>query len=158
MIYATLQDMITRFSITELAQLTDIAVPPAEPDAEKINTAISDATALVNSYLSQRYHIATIGCADPDGGDEKIAPPVITRMVCDLARYNLHTNITEEHDAFIRQKAVIKLLQAIAAGEVSIGCPLGDSPAGELSPDNSGPTDWAFSQRVITDRDLAGYP
>jgi phage gp36-like protein len=157
MIYAAVPDMLTRFGAQELAQLTDDAVPPTTPDESKIRTALADASSEVDSYLSRRYALPIAGCADPEGGTAPVPPPVLTRVVCDLARNNLLTNLTDEHDATRRRNDVVKLLESIAAGRVSIGCPLGDVPAREIAATTSGETVAEFSPRQIADDDLRGY-
>ena len=157
MIYATISDMMTRFGETELAQLTDLATPPEAVDVEIVETALADASALVDTYLGKRYVLPMTGCADPDGGDA-IPPTVLTRAVCDIARYNLYHDITPEHDAYRRRQDVVKLLEAIALGTVMLGCPLGDAPAQELvGAGGSGATQHGFSPRGVDDAHLTGF-
>ncbi|MDR1351485.1 MAG: DUF1320 domain-containing protein [Zoogloeaceae bacterium] len=157
MIYATEQDMIGRFGAEELSRLTDIAMPPEAPDEAKIFVAIMDASSLADTYLSRRYALPIKGCANPAGGGDLVPPPVLTRIVCDLARYNLYTDITKEHEAYQRRADALRLLESIAVGNISLGCPLGDTAALEISATDSGETISAFSPREIADADLRGY-
>lgn len=77
MAYATLDDLVDRFGSEELAQRSDRAAG-AVIDADVVARALTDAEAEANSYLATRYHLPLAS-----------TPPVLVRIVCDIARYRL---------------------------------------------------------------------
>ena len=78
--YASKQDMMTRFGEREMIQLTDRAVPPTgEIDDAVLALALADAGALIDSYVSRRYDLPLA------------TTPVVVRGLCmTIARYTLH--------------------------------------------------------------------
>ena len=131
--YATWTDMRDRFGELELVQLSD------REDTGQINTsvllrALADATAFAVGYLGRVYQLPLRGCAKPSatvgGAVEYVPPPVLTRVVCDLARYYLYTSVGEKHEAIERYKAATRDLQALADGSTQLACPWG-GPAGD---------------------------
>lgn len=88
MAYATQQDLIDRFGDAELIQLTDRENRPATTiNAVVVASALADASATADSYLSVKYSVPV----DP-------APPVLARIVAEIARYYLHGRRTEKDD------------------------------------------------------------
>ncbi len=79
MAYATPQDMVTRFGQTEMLRLT---APDGQPldviDQDRLTLALSDASAVIDSFLRRRY-------ATPLAN----VPQEITRACCVLARFDL---------------------------------------------------------------------
>ena len=76
MTYATVEDMIARFSEDTMIQLTDLD-REGKVNHEKAELALNDASAEINGYLG-RYHLPF-----------KEIPPILTRLCCDIARYCL---------------------------------------------------------------------
>jgi phage gp36-like protein len=109
--YATKQDLIDRFGELELKQLTDRTnVPPSTVDDTVVERAISDATALADGYLGKAYALPL-----------SVAPPVLTKIVCDAARYFLHGKSAEKDGAVARAHAeAVSWLKDVARGLVSI--------------------------------------
>lgn len=54
--YATIGDMETRFGQQELLELTDAGLTGTVGTAE-VETAIGDATELINGYVAARYRV-----------------------------------------------------------------------------------------------------
>lgn len=163
--YATVADMVARFGERELIQLTDTTnIPPSAIDTPRVETKLADAVAFVDGYVGQVYRLPLAGCAQPvtaPGADPVyVAPPVLTRLTCDLARYYLHDDLAPEHEVYRRYKAALGELDAIAKGATQLACPWGGSP-GELvgtdAQSGSNEVQHAFSLRQITDDTLRGF-
>lgn len=110
MAYATQADMEDRFGTAELVKLTDRGDPPAgQIDAEVLARAIADAEAEINGYLASRYTLplATV-------------PAVLGRITCDLARYYLYDDWTNE-PVRSRYEDSVRLLKGISEGKVALG-------------------------------------
>lgn len=109
--YATLADMISRFGEEQLVQLTD-RLSNGVIDEAVINQAISDASALVDGYLSGRYPVPL-----------SPAPAILVGYACDLARYNLFpdANLDDSNTVRIRQRDAIRFLELVGQGKLSLG-------------------------------------
>lgn len=77
--YATVNDMVERFGQIEMIRLStrDDALPESI-DGPRIETALADASALIDSYLRARYAVPL-----------SPIPREIIRACCYLARYDL---------------------------------------------------------------------
>lgn len=136
--YITRPELMERFDATELAQIVppqsmgrvDAAlmravilgqptddwpadeVAAAEAGLVRMDEAISDATAEIDSYLGQVYRLplATV-------------PGILKRFAGSIARYHLHDDSEHEH---VRQRYqdTIKALAKIASGELDLGLPV----------------------------------
>lgn len=163
MIYALVADLVARYGERELVQLTDrVGIPPSVIDAALVETKISDASAFVDGYVGQRYRLPLTGCAKPDGmgGFDYVAPPVLTRITCDLARYYLHDDLAPENEVYRRYKAAVRELEAIGDGTAVLACPWGGSPGDPLADDlqsGGGETLYDFEPRSITADTLRGF-
>ena len=63
MIYATQDDLTRRFSVWELAQLTDaVNRPPSVINADRVALALADASTLIDGYLGVLYRLPLRGC------------------------------------------------------------------------------------------------
>lgn len=163
MIYAKASDMVDRFGERELTQLSD------RDDTGEINTqvltrAINDATAFVDGYLGRVYQLPLRGCAKPltvpGGVVEYVVPPVLTRMVCDLARYYLFTDVLDEkHEAVRRQQSAVRDLKALAEGSTQLSCPWGGTAGESLHADTLQAQEvyHSFAPRQLNDDALRGY-
>lgn len=163
MVYATPADMVARYGLAELVQLTDTAnIPPSEVDEARVEVKLDDASVFIDGYVGQVYRLPLAGCAKPDGlgGVERVAPPVLVRLACDLARYYLYDDLAPEHEVYRRYKAAVRELEAIAAGTAQLACPWGGSPGELIGADaqsGSAQTRHCFSPRAVTDETLRGF-
>ena len=126
--YATVADMVARFGELELTQLTDTDGTGSYSTAA-VNRALDDAFACADGYLGLVYQLPLLGCAKPatvpGAPFDYVVPPVLNRMVCDLARYYLMPDLDEKHAASVRAAAAMRDLQAIAKGTAQLACPWG---------------------------------
>lgn len=165
MIYATVADMSARFTELEMIQLTDRDnIPPTTVDTVRVELKIADAQAFVDGYVGQVYRLPLKGCAkpatEPGGPIEYVAPPVLIRLTCDLARYYLHDDLAPENEVYRRYKAAVKELDAIVAGTSMLSCPWGGSPGDLVGSDAQSGGDHVqscFSPRAVTDETLRGF-
>lgn len=163
--YATVADLLARFGELELVNLTDLTnIPPSVIDAARVEVKIDDAIAFVDGYVGQVYRLPLVGCAKPvtvpGGAAEYVAPPVLTRITCDLARYYLHPDLAPEHEVYRRFLDARKELEAIAQGKTMLSCPWGGSPGQLIASDaqSGGNEVWSsFSPRQVTDDSLKGF-
>ena len=119
--YATMSSMVARFGQEELIALAPLdtkqddalaataphdanappsATPSATPariNADAINAALKDGTAVVNAYIASRHKLPL-----------KEPPSILERIVCDIARYTLY-----DHSAPAQVKE--RYMQAIFA-------------------------------------------
>lgn len=107
MAYATKQDLIDRFGLAELVQLTDRTNRPATmADDDVIARALDDATATADTYLASRAQVPLAP-----------VPPVLVKAVADIARYYLHGRAAEKDGEVERAyKEAMALLRDAAAG------------------------------------------
>lgn len=163
MLYATLADMQIRFDQAELVQLTDtVNIPPSTVDDGKVSRKLEDACAFIDGYVGRVYRLPLDGCKKPNGsgGFELVAPPVLTRLACDIARYYLYDDLAPESEVYRRFKAGVKELEAIAEGTSQLACPWGGSPGALIGADaqsGSAETSYCFGDRAITDDTLRGF-
>ena len=162
--YATVQDMVARFGALALIQLTDADnIPPSVIDETSVAVKLADAQASVDGYVGQCYRLPLAGCIKPaatvGGEPTTVAPPVLTRLTCDLARYYLYDDLAPENEVYRRYQAAIKELDAIAAGRAQLACPWGGSPGQPLTADvQAGEAVTVSSfRRGVTDDDLRGF-
>lgn len=164
MIYATVADMIARFTEAEMILLTDtVNIPPETVDVARVEVKLADATAFVDGYIGQIYRLPLRGCikpsAVPGGVAEYQTPPVLTRLVCDLARYYLHDDLAPENEVYRRYKAALAELDAIATGRSQLACPWGGTPGDLVGADAQTGTETlsSFPRRQLNDDSLRGY-
>jgi len=161
--YASAQDMIDRFGERELIQLTDADLVAVQADA--VDRALADAQALADGYVGRIYRLPLPGCSKPAPTEadpaavQLVAPPQLTRIVCDVARYYLHDNLAPEHEVYLRYKASERELQAIADGKAVLACPWGGTPGTLLAGSAPGDAEayHGIGARQITDDSLRGF-
>jgi phage gp36-like protein len=108
--YGTVADMVNRFSEAEIVQLTDRHLPRTGlMDEAVVGQALADARAEIDVYLSNRYALPI----DP-------VPPVLVRVVCDIARYRLYDDAAPE-EVRSRYTDALTLLRDLARGTASLG-------------------------------------
>ena len=162
MIYAQWTDMVERFSLREMTQLSD-RDGIGEVNTSVLTRALDDATAFADSYLGRVYALPLAGCAKPvttpGAVPARVPPPVLTRLVCDVARYYLYTDAPEEHEAKRRYKFALKEFEGIAEGKTQLTCPWGGPPGAALHSDalQGQEAFHSFAPRAINDDSLRGY-
>ena len=111
--YATQQDLIDRYGTTEIARLTAAeGADPTSIDTGRATVALTDATAVVDSYLRAQVPVPL-----------STVPPEVVRVTCVLARYNLAHGEGREPTEQMRlaQKEAMDWLRDVATGTVQLG-------------------------------------
>lgn len=108
--YATQQDLVDRFSETELVQITN----PTDLAATTVNTsrlqrALDDADAEIDARLQARYALPLAS-----------VPRLLVNAACDIARYRLYDDRATDQ-VTRRYEDAIKLLDRIGRGELQLG-------------------------------------
>lgn len=106
--YATVNDLVERFGEDEMIQNSPDETGEAI-DAERVDTAIGDASRTIDSFLRMRRSVPV----DP-------VPSVLIGACADIARFLLHDDHAPEA-VKDRYKATIQWLKDIAAGKASLG-------------------------------------
>lgn len=140
--YAAQQDLYDRFGQTEIDTLAD-RNGDGVPDPGVITGVLADADETINSYLQARY---TLPLVLLDGS----APVLLTRLACDLARYDLYGDAVPAV-VQTRRDAATKMLQAISTGTASLGIAQAVEPASSDAPKIAG------GSRKFTDDTLDDY-
>ena len=159
--YATVQDMLDRFSQVELMQLTD--PDTGSVNASRIETKLDDAQSVIDGRIGSVYQLPLLGCAKPvtapGAAPERVAPPQLVRIACDLARFWLRDAVQEDSDVYRRYKAAMAELDDIASGKALLACPWGGSAGVVLTSDAQQGQDvhFGFARRAITDDQLRGF-
>ena len=162
-VYATVSDLIDRFGEAEMIGLTD-------PDNTAVQSAraqrkLDDAHALANGYVGMAYRLPLAGCAKPapQPGNpqavECVAPPLLTRLVCDIARYYLYDDKSTEEVLKRYEQAKQELLH-ISQGKATLACPWGGVAGDPLSADPQAggcEVGYSFPARQMTDETLRGF-
>ncbi|MCK7458496.1 gp436 family protein [Idiomarina aminovorans] len=106
--YAQATDMVTRFGQEELEQLapSDTA---EEFDQEKVDSALSDASAEMNTYLGSVY---ALPLTDPN--------PYLKTICCDITRFRLWDDAVSE-EVRKRYEDAVAWLKKVVKGDVSLG-------------------------------------
>lgn len=107
-VYATLADMQARFRPEQLIQLSDWDGTGAL-DQARVEQAIATAGTIIDGYVSAKY------------GDRSAlaVPPLLTKIACDIAFFELH-RATPPESVEKKNKAAVDMLRDIAAGKVRI--------------------------------------
>jgi len=161
-IYATVADMISMFTELELIQLTD-PMNNATINAALVEGRIADAQGVIDGWIGQSEPNPLRGCAQPPvaPGDPVTyaVPPQLVRVACDIARFYLYKDVAPDNVIYLRYKAALAELQAIAEGKAGLSCPLGGLPGDLVGADAQ--EGWevrhSFSPRQITDDSTRGY-
>lgn len=105
--YATLDDMETRYSAAQLIQLTDDA-GAGVINVAAVQAALDDAAVEINSYVAAVY---ALPLTQPE--------PNLTRYACDVAFYFLHRDLAPEA-VKDRYDAAIAWLKLLAQGKTRL--------------------------------------
>ncbi len=117
MAYATLQDLITRFSERRLIQLTDRFQPPAQVIDETVTAeALKHAGDLIDGYVRAAYALPL-----------SPVPPILNGLACDIAYFRLFQEPTDE--ARKRYDDAQRTLRDISAGKIKLPVEGGAEPA-----------------------------
>lgn len=144
--YATVADMIARFGEVQIVRLSNPEDRETTvPNEEKVNVAITDATALINSYIRGRY---LVPIENP--------PKDIVRAACVVARHDLaDTERSSPTEEMTRGKAeVIKWLENIAKEIVHLDIPMATVTGADSV--GSGPR-ISDRERIVTFDTLRGF-
>ena len=117
MSYATIAQLTERYLERDLRHITD---PDAQNlDVTRTGQALNDATAEMDAWLGRRYSLPLTNAAT---GEQLAAPTVLVRCACDIAIYRMQTlrPADDIKDARQRYEDVVKLLKAMACGDVEI--------------------------------------
>lgn len=119
--YATQQNMIDRFGLDELIQLTDRANPPANAiDATVLGQALADANTEIDSYLGSVCSLPLV-----------TVPPRLVKIAADIARYELYgARCTEQVRA--RYTDAVAFLKQVVTGTASLGLDSLNQPVAEI--------------------------
>jgi len=161
-IYATVADMISMFTERELIQLTD-PMSNAAIDTALVEGRIADAQGVIDGWIGKVYRLPLRGCARPPAtpGDPVTysVPPQLVRIACDIARFYLYKDVAPDNVIYLRYKAAVAELQAIAEGKAGLSCPFGGLAGDLVGADAQ--EGWevrhSFSPRQITDDSTRGY-
>jgi len=108
--YATADDLVTRFGLDEISQIAEPEDPgAADFDLARVDSALADATAQIDSYLRVRMTVPI-----------SPVPDVLRSAAADLARFKLHDDHAPEAVAD-RYRSTVQWLKDIAAGRASLG-------------------------------------
>ena len=138
--YASKQDMIDRFTATELIQLTDRTGAVDAIDDTVLQRALDDADAEIDVFLTPRY---TLPLAS--------VPRILVNAACDVARYRLYEDRSTEH-VTKRYDDAVKLLKMISRGEISLGLDQAQEPT-----QSAGGAQYTTPGRVFTRDTLKDY-
>ncbi|MBL8260931.1 MAG: DUF1320 domain-containing protein [Xanthomonadaceae bacterium] len=120
--YATLQDMIERFSEAELVRISDHEDTGAI-DADVVASKLADADAEIDGYLAGRYTLPLTN-----------VPEALRRIACDLARYHLYDDRATEQ-VQKRYDDAVRFLVMVSKGHVQLGVDTGGAaPAVSAGP------------------------
>ena len=115
MIYATLEDYITRWGSEGLPQRANEA-GELEADAGRIEAALIDASALIDSHLQKRFQTPF----EP-------VPPLIQALALDVARFRLSADVLESSSpAKILYKEALSTLNGTSSGQMRLDAPLAE--------------------------------
>ena len=106
--YAQATDMVTRFGQEELEQLAPSDTAESF-DQDKVDSALSDASAEMNTYLGSVY---SLPLTDPN--------PYLKTICCDITRFRLWDDAVSE-EVRKRYEDAVAWLKKVVKGDVSLG-------------------------------------
>ena len=106
--YATLQDMSSRFGEAELLRLTDLTGAGVVDEAA-VTVALTDASSLTDGYLAGRYPLPLAH-----------VPSALVPICCDIARHRLYGEQAPEQIGK-RFEAALSFLKSVGKGELALG-------------------------------------
>lgn len=144
MAYATIQNLIDRFTVAELKSLAPL-IPAGDPgyDAVRVQQVLDDASAEIDSYLAVRFAVPLTD-----------TPPLIEKAACDLAREGLDR--TGRAHVLETGKRTRAWLKDVAQGRAALGAGADGDPASLPEPEAGG-LEVMAPDRVFDDAGLEGY-
>jgi phage gp36-like protein len=140
MSYTTQSDLITRFGLREIIEVTDEAGTGVVDDLV-VARAIADADAEVDAWIGQRV---TLPLA--------VVPAALGRVAADIARYYLWDDRAQGDGAgkavAARYEHALAFLKGVARGDVLLGISADGSPAVAVSQAEA----WTAGRRVARPR------
>lgn len=130
--YATQQDLVHRFGMDELVELTNRA-GGGTLDEVVVDKALKDADDAMNAYLASRYALPLA-----------VVPGILTRFACDIARHFLYEDKPTEQ-VQRRYEDALAWLKDVASGKASIGV-----DAAGAAPASAGGAQADAGERVFT--------
>lgn len=110
--YATQQDMLTRYGLPRLVQLTDINQPQVgELVPAVLGSRLDDATAEIDGYLAGRMAVPLA------------TPPAVVKLLCCRLAYYLLLGATASDVDQADVKAARAYLASVAKGEIALTAP-----------------------------------
>jgi phage gp36-like protein len=106
--YCTVDNLVSRFSLEELVQLTDKS-GSGVVNTQVVETAINDASDLIDGYIGGRYTLPL-----------STVPKVLIGICASLARYNLYDNAVSDV-VEKNHKAAIDFLTNVGKGHIRLG-------------------------------------
>ncbi|WP_310601201.1 DUF1320 domain-containing protein [Desulfobulbus sp.] len=143
--YCAANDIRSIMPEMDLIELTDDTIPPVSANDEVIDRAITDAGELIDGYLRGRY---TLPLAP--------VPRLLNTLAADVAVYRLYARrlrLTPPEIVTERYKNVLKILEQIQAGKISLGA---ETSGGGVVPSAGGPQ-CTTPDRVFTRETLRDY-
>ena len=108
--YGTAALFVDAFGLPETVMLTNLDTPMATViNPVPLNRALTDAAALIDSYLSRRYLLPLT-----------VTPQVLIPYALDIARYRLD-RIRDREDVRQRYEDAIKWLESVRDGKCFLG-------------------------------------
>lgn len=141
MAYATLQNLVDRYGETTLIELTDRADPPVGAiDAEVVQRALDNASALIDGYVGALYALPVAE-----------VPPLLTQLCEAITCYRLHTYSAPER-VEADHKEALETLEKIARGRVRL-------PIAGREPDRNGGSGVQVTdrERPMNAADMTGF-
>ncbi len=133
--YATQADLVARFGLQEIEQVSDLRAGMGVAE-DVVARALQDADAEIDARLATRYALPLAS-----------VPVVLVRVACDIARYMLWSQGASES---VRQRYVDaqRLLDSIAAGRIELPAaqPLAPGASGVTVQGRSPAAQWAPGQ------------
>lgn len=107
--YATEADMLIRFQLAELVQITNRDRKATTVDSLVLDRALSDADAEIDARLAPRYALPL-----------QTIPRLLVNIACDIARYRLYDDRATDQ-VTRRYEDGLKVLSSLASGKLSLG-------------------------------------
>ncbi len=139
MIYATVSDMQARYKKSSLDLLTKAKSEDGKPDDAFIESALSDAGGLIDSYISARYVLPL-----------SVVPQALAQQCCAIAFYYLNDQRATDQTR-LRYEDALRWLRDVRDGKIQLGTDsAGETPESE---------DYAqvISDPLVFSRDQKGF-
>lgn len=109
MAYATPPDLVTRFGVDEMQQLSDIQTPRTGAVVPAVlEQFLADASAEIDGYLAARYPLPLA-----------TTPALLVVFACDIARYRLMSTRADDR-VESAYKAAVSYLRDVAVGKIAL--------------------------------------